>query len=80
MSSNGRPGEPRFNIQPHPARTNNPADLDPRARRDFNENPAILAHHARDPYIPSQDVVNSLGAPLSREELKRRSEELNRDQ
>ncbi|KAI5981548.1 hypothetical protein EDD15DRAFT_2183052 [Pisolithus albus] len=80
MSSNSRPSEQRFNILPHPAKTNNPADLDSTSRKDITENPAVLAHHARDPYIPSQDLVNKLDAPLSREELKKRSEELNREQ
>ncbi|KAL4063772.1 hypothetical protein V8B97DRAFT_1929118 [Scleroderma yunnanense] len=73
----GGQSEQRFNILPHPAKTNNPADLDPAQRSGLIDNPAILAHHAREPYVPSQELVNSLEAPLSREELRQRSEELN---
>ncbi|KIM54919.1 hypothetical protein SCLCIDRAFT_30728 [Scleroderma citrinum Foug A] len=79
MSSgtNGQ-SEQRFNILPHPAKTNNPADLDPTQWSGLADNPAVRAHHARDPYVPAQELVNNLGAPLSREELRRRTEELNR--
>lgn len=29
-------------------------------------NPAVMAHHARGPHIPSQEVLNKLDAPLVR--------------
>ncbi|KAH0828681.1 hypothetical protein J3R83DRAFT_3050 [Lanmaoa asiatica] len=59
------------------SKSNNPADL-VGSGAGLASNPAVLAHHARDPHIPSQNVLNKLDAPLSREELKKRSEELNK--
>lgn len=71
--------EQSFNILPHPAvsypvetvavtdlqlqRSNNPADLVD-SGAGLTGNPAVLAHHAREPHVPSQDVLNKLDAPL----------------
>ncbi|KAG8221512.1 hypothetical protein J3R82DRAFT_1727 [Butyriboletus roseoflavus] len=71
----------RFNILPHPAvnhirrlrlsvtnlslqKSNNPADLVD-SGAGLASNPAVLAHHARGPHIPRQDVLNKLDAPLA---------------
>ncbi|KAG1791256.1 uncharacterized protein HD556DRAFT_1241125 [Suillus plorans] len=69
--------EQQFNILPHPAKSNDPADL---VGRDagLTSKPEFHAYHARDPHVPSKDIVNGLEAPLSREELHRRAEELNK--
>ncbi|KAF8554505.1 hypothetical protein OG21DRAFT_1508832 [Imleria badia] len=76
-TSKTNPTEQRFNILPHPAKSNNPADL-VGTGADLASNPAVMAHHAREPHIPSEEVLSKLEAPLSREELKKRSEELNK--
>ncbi|KAG2059323.1 hypothetical protein BDR06DRAFT_830716, partial [Suillus hirtellus] len=69
--------EQQFNILPHPAKSNDPADL---VGRDagLTSKAEFHAYHARDPHVPSKDIVNSLEAPLSRDELHRRAEELNK--
>ncbi|KAF9223149.1 hypothetical protein BS17DRAFT_755013 [Gyrodon lividus] len=80
----GQPAEGRakqwFNILPHPAKSNNPADLiDPsQPGGGLSSKPEFQAHHARDPHVPSQEILNTLEAPLSREELRKISEELNK--
>ncbi|CAE6435022.1 hypothetical protein RSOLAG1IB_10826 [Rhizoctonia solani AG-1 IB] len=38
----------------------------------------VGAFHAKGPLIPSEEVLNDLGKPLSREELEKRQEELNK--
>ncbi|KAG2126923.1 hypothetical protein DEU56DRAFT_534325 [Suillus clintonianus] len=70
----------QFNILPHPAKSNDPADLagGPRLNTGLTSKPEFQAYHARDPHVPSKDIVNNLEAPLSREELHRRAEELNK--
>ncbi|KAG1838150.1 hypothetical protein DFJ58DRAFT_134157 [Suillus subalutaceus] len=72
--------EQQFNILPHPAQSNEPEDLVRRPRCDagLTSKPEFYAYHARDPHVPNKDIVNSLEAPLSREELHRRAEELNK--
>lgn len=44
-------------------KSNNPADLID-AGKGLADNPAVMAHHARGPHIPSQEVLNKLDAPL----------------
>ncbi|KAG8785087.1 hypothetical protein FRC12_017985 [Ceratobasidium sp. 428] len=39
---------------------------------------AAGAFQAKGPHIPAQDVLSKLDAPLSKEELKKRQEELNK--
>ncbi|EGN94422.1 hypothetical protein SERLA73DRAFT_62207 [Serpula lacrymans var. lacrymans S7.3] len=71
--------EQRFGILPHPAKSNNPAELEnPQAGAGLNDNLGIQAHHAHGPHIPSRDVANNLEQPASREELRKRGEELNK--
>ncbi|KAG8696491.1 hypothetical protein FRC11_000700 [Ceratobasidium sp. 423] len=36
------------------------------------------AFHAKEPHIPNEDVLSTLDKPLSREELQKRQEELNK--
>ncbi|KAF8586748.1 hypothetical protein K439DRAFT_1340166 [Ramaria rubella] len=69
----------QFTIQPHPAKTNDPRDLEPpQPGAGLNNKPEIAAHHAHGPQIPNEAIVSNLEQPASREELKRRAEELNR--
>ncbi|KAH7920836.1 hypothetical protein BV22DRAFT_988593, partial [Leucogyrophana mollusca] len=71
--------EQSFSIQPHPAKSNNPAEVEgPQLGAGLNSNPEMQAHHARDPHVPSREILNSLEQPKSREELQKRAEELNR--
>ncbi|KAG1725881.1 uncharacterized protein EDB91DRAFT_1086957 [Suillus paluster] len=62
------------------AKSNDPSNLAGGPRRDagLNSKPEFQAYHARDPYVPRGEIINSLEAPLSREELHRRTEELNK--
>ncbi|EPT04781.1 hypothetical protein FOMPIDRAFT_1112644 [Fomitopsis schrenkii] len=70
--------EQTFNILPHPAKSNNPRDLEPpQLGAGLNSNPEQQAFHARGPYKPSQQVLQGVEEPKSREELKARSAELN---
>ncbi|KAJ7182728.1 hypothetical protein C8R43DRAFT_967903 [Mycena crocata] len=68
----------QFTIQPHPAKTNDPADLNPPQTGGLASNPNEQAFHARDPHVPSQQVMAGLEKPLSREELQARAAELNK--
>jgi len=68
-----------FTIQPHPATTNDPSDLLPREGGGLKGQQAFDAFKAAGPYIPDKSVLHNLGQPLSEEELKKRSEELNRE-
>ncbi|KAK7052249.1 hypothetical protein R3P38DRAFT_3172577 [Favolaschia claudopus] len=71
-------GEQNFSIQPHPAKTNDPADLMPEQTGGLASNPNAGAFHARDPHVPSQQVMAGMEKPLSREELQARQAELNK--
>ncbi|KIK96158.1 hypothetical protein PAXRUDRAFT_826244 [Paxillus rubicundulus Ve08.2h10] len=77
QAARGQPTEQRFSILPHPAKSNNPADLTD-SGPGFNGNPGFQACRARDPHVPSQEILNKLEVPLSREELRKRAEELNK--
>ncbi|KAJ7088623.1 hypothetical protein C8R44DRAFT_528155, partial [Mycena epipterygia] len=70
--------EPSFSIQPHPAKSNDPADLNPPQTGGLASNPNDQAFHARDPHVPSQQVLAGLEQPSSREELQARAAELNK--
>ncbi|KAF5310147.1 hypothetical protein D9619_010393 [Psilocybe cf. subviscida] len=65
-SSASKPQEQQFSIQPHPATTNDPADLQP-----FRDG-KVDAFHAHEPYVPSDNIKSNMPAPLSREELQER--------
>ncbi|KIJ56387.1 hypothetical protein M422DRAFT_63246 [Sphaerobolus stellatus SS14] len=74
-------GEQRFSIQPHPAKTNDPSDLQrdpPQPGAGLNSKPEIAAHYAHGPQILTKEAADSLGPAASPEELRRRQEELNR--
>ncbi|KAJ2919554.1 hypothetical protein MD484_g963, partial [Candolleomyces efflorescens] len=78
-SDNVSKKEQTFNILPHPAKSNDPADL----QRDRNSGlqsggAPTQAFHARDPYVPSVQIRNNLPPPLSREELKAKQAKLNK--
>ncbi|KAF8632643.1 hypothetical protein AX17_004776 [Amanita inopinata Kibby_2008] len=73
-------GETTFSILPHPAKSNNPADLNPpNAGADSGEgkNPLSAIFNAPGPFIPSQEMASNLDKPLSREELQARVSALN---
>ncbi|KAK0444250.1 uncharacterized protein EV420DRAFT_1574966 [Desarmillaria tabescens] len=57
-SAAGEKKEPMFSILPHPAKTNNPSDLNPpnQGAGGLRSDPVMGAHHARDPHIPKQDI------------------------
>jgi len=78
-SSKRNQDEQRFTIQPHPAKTNNPADVEgPQPGGGLTSNPEMQAHHARGPYVPSKDIKDNLEQPMNREELRARAAELNK--
>jgi len=77
--TSGHNDEQSFTTQPHPAKSNDPADLErPQGGTGLSSNPAIQAHHAKGPYIPSSELTNNLEQPASREELRARAAELNK--
>jgi len=80
-SSSSNP-EPTFSIQPHPAKTNDPADLNPNPAPQpgggLQSSQAYQAHHATGPFIPDQQMMASLEQPKTREELHARQAELNK--
>ncbi|KAG8682438.1 hypothetical protein FRC09_016772 [Ceratobasidium sp. 395] len=68
-------GEQKFTIQP--------VDGNP-PQEGGGLNPGLQggaagAFQAKGPHIPAQDVLSKLDAPLSKEELKKRQEELNKE-
>ncbi|KAG8991062.1 hypothetical protein FRB94_007423 [Tulasnella sp. JGI-2019a] len=70
MSSNQE--EPTYSIQPVPA---NP----PQAGEGLQNDGAFAPFKATGPLIPQQETLEKLGEPLSREELHKRSAELNKE-
>ncbi|KAJ7100679.1 hypothetical protein B0H15DRAFT_943979 [Mycena belliarum] len=70
--------EPTLSIQPHPAKSNDPADLQPPQTGGLASNPNDQAFHARDPHVPSAQVMAGLEQPKTREELQARAAELNK--
>ncbi|KAL7420367.1 hypothetical protein Q5752_005337 [Cryptotrichosporon argae] len=70
--------EQKFSILPHPAKTNNPADLqsEPGAHGGLQAAGAS-AYNAKGPYVPSQAIAEGLEQPKSREELKAEAAKLN---
>lgn len=48
-----------------PQKSNDPRDLEPpQPGAGLTSKPEIAAHHAHGPYIPNEDIVNSLEKPL----------------
>ncbi|KAF8504534.1 hypothetical protein F5888DRAFT_1656462 [Russula emetica] len=82
MSTN-KQQEQSFTIQPHPAKTNDPADLTGGPQHGHVANPQAgteayqKALHARDPHVPSEEILKSVEKPKTREELRARAAELN---
>ncbi|KAH9975472.1 hypothetical protein BGW80DRAFT_1297253 [Lactifluus volemus] len=74
--------EQQFSIQPHPAKSNNPADLTagdgPQPGCGLDSQSGAEIFHARGPHIPSEDIVKNLEQPQTREELHARAAELNK--
>ncbi|EJD41900.1 hypothetical protein AURDEDRAFT_68301 [Auricularia subglabra TFB-10046 SS5] len=80
--------EPTYSIQPHPAKTNDPADLTrpapgmPESGGGLNQGmqqyPAVAPYAAKGPFIPSPEISKNLDKPATREELHARTAELNR--
>ncbi|KAI0746804.1 hypothetical protein C8Q80DRAFT_1104974 [Daedaleopsis nitida] len=61
--SNGQ-NESTFGILPHPAKTNDPRDLEPpQPGGGLNSNPEYGAFHARGPHVPSPQIANNLPPP-----------------
>ncbi|KAL1739511.1 hypothetical protein HDZ31DRAFT_49273 [Schizophyllum fasciatum] len=70
--------EPTVSIQPHPAKSNDPADLNPpQPGGGLRHDGGMEAHHARDPHVPAPEVRDNLPEPATREELQARQAELN---
>ncbi|KAH7915569.1 hypothetical protein BJ138DRAFT_997734 [Hygrophoropsis aurantiaca] len=75
----GENEEQMFSIQPHPAKSNNPGEVEePQVGAGLNSNPELQAHHARGPHVPSPEILNRLEQPKTHEELEKRTAELNR--
>ncbi|KAH8823432.1 hypothetical protein DL96DRAFT_1617537 [Flagelloscypha sp. PMI_526] len=54
--------EPTYSIQPHPAKTNDPADLQP--RQGLRSGGGLAdAFNARPPHIPNEQVLDNLPPP-----------------
>ncbi|KAF7973349.1 hypothetical protein HWV62_15513 [Athelia sp. TMB] len=81
--------EQSFSIQPHPAKSNNPNELEAvngqkwgggltSERPDIQSGGGFQAHNAHGPQIPSQQLQAGLEEPASREELHARAAELNK--
>ncbi|KAF8904555.1 hypothetical protein CPB85DRAFT_1316973 [Mucidula mucida] len=71
--------EQQFSIQPHPAKSNDPSDLQPAPPGGGLRSDHVMgAHHARDPHIPSPQIMNNMPAAMSREDYAKREAELNR--
>ncbi|KDQ10735.1 hypothetical protein BOTBODRAFT_178008 [Botryobasidium botryosum FD-172 SS1] len=73
MSSND------FTTQPHPAKSNDPNDLKQHEGGGLQSHNPFKAFEGAGPVIPDNTTLSKLGEPLSKEELKKRSEELNRE-
>ncbi|KAH8103406.1 hypothetical protein BXZ70DRAFT_728138 [Cristinia sonorae] len=75
-----RDSEPTYSIQPHPARSEDPRDLEPpQLGGGLNSNPEYNAFHAKGPYVPTQEVLNNVQGPAAgRDELSARQADLNR--
>ncbi|KAI0777711.1 hypothetical protein BD413DRAFT_468079 [Trametes elegans] len=80
-NSNSQPSQPEeqsFSIQPHPAKSNDPRDLQPSLGGGLNTKPEVGAFHARDPYVPPKNITDNLPPAQSRDELRARAAELNK--
>ncbi|CUA69893.1 hypothetical protein RSOLAG22IIIB_04149 [Rhizoctonia solani] len=64
----------QFKIQPAPS---DPPQEGGGLNSGFQQG-AAAAHHAKGPHIPNEQVLSTLDKPLSREELQKRHDELNK--
>ncbi|PPQ72209.1 hypothetical protein CVT24_002366 [Panaeolus cyanescens] len=71
--------EPTFNILPHPAKTNDPADLQPGqgGGLKYGSGGAFDAFNTPGPFIPDQQMKSNFPQPLSHEELQAQQAQLN---
>ncbi|WVQ64341.1 uncharacterized protein L199_002503 [Kwoniella botswanensis] len=78
MTGDKNEQEQSFNILPHPAKSNNPADLNSEpAEHGGLQSASYNAYNAKGPHIPSHEIQQGLEKPKSREELKAEAEKLN---
>ncbi|KAJ7596042.1 hypothetical protein C8J56DRAFT_819508 [Mycena floridula] len=78
-SQGSKETEPTFSIQPHPAKTNDPADLQPtQPGGGLRSDPVMGAHQAKGPFIPNAEMMNNIEQPISHEEATARALDLNR--
>lgn len=65
-----------FKIQPHPAKDNSRVV---EATPGFGSAPTLQKpHQAKEPYVPSDDIVAGLEKPKTREELQAKAAALNK--
>ncbi|PPQ76258.1 hypothetical protein CVT26_009847 [Gymnopilus dilepis] len=69
--------EPTYSILPHPAKTNDPADLQPSG--GLRSGGPMEAFHARDPHVPNDEIKRNMPLPASHEELQARQAALRTD-
>ncbi|KAG6831563.1 hypothetical protein H0H92_009482 [Tricholoma furcatifolium] len=72
--------EQTFSIQPHPATTNDPQDLQRKREPGggLQTSDPLAAYRTPGPMIPSSEMQAKLEKPLSKEELQARAAELNK--
>ncbi|KAG6883952.1 hypothetical protein C0993_002548, partial [Termitomyces sp. T159_Od127] len=70
--------ETTFTIQPHPATTNDPKDLQRNKEPGGGLQTSSSLFHGPGPVIPDHQMQQNIGEPLSREELHARAAELNK--
>ncbi|KAF9044441.1 hypothetical protein BJ165DRAFT_1405257 [Panaeolus papilionaceus] len=78
-ASQPQSSEPTFNILPHPAKTNDPADLQPGQGGGikYGSGGVFDAFNNPGPVIPDKQMQSNLPQPLSREELQAQQAQLN---
>lgn len=76
MSGNDNKEE-QFNILPHPAKSNNPSDLQDPAAHGGLQGAGANAYNAKGPHVPSAEIASGLEQPKSSEELKAEAAKLN---
>ncbi|KAI0067094.1 hypothetical protein BV25DRAFT_1277146 [Artomyces pyxidatus] len=77
MMPSGKDGsEQQFSIQPHPAKTNDPSDM--QETGGMRSNPMPEGMMAPGPMIPTPEMVHSMDAPAPRDEMHARAAELNK--
>ncbi|THH08158.1 hypothetical protein EW146_g9090 [Bondarzewia mesenterica] len=76
-SSDAPQSEQQFTTQPHPAKTNDPADLLPQPGGGLTSKPEFEVFRTPGPVIPDADMLKSLEQPQSHDALQARAAELN---